>query len=199
MSSKLKVRMPSPAMVVALLALFVAMGGSVYAASQINGTTIKKNSLPGNRIKKDSVTGKQVKESTLGTVPNATNATNATTATNATNATTAATANGPVAWAHVNSSGVVVDGRGITSANIVRPYLDGEFCFKNLGFAFKSLQANVDAKDNGGDLNVTAQVAVGDPIDCNVGPGGAGTQAGVVTGNGGTTLPAVGFFVWFFD
>jgi hypothetical protein len=65
---------PSPAMLVALLALFVAMGGSVYAANKISGKTIKKASLPGNRIKKNSLTGKQVKESTLGTVPKATNA-----------------------------------------------------------------------------------------------------------------------------
>jgi hypothetical protein len=67
--------------VVAVTALFVALGGSVYAGDKINGKTIKKNSEPGNRIKKgstpgnrlkkNSVTGKQVKESTLGTVPRA--------------------------------------------------------------------------------------------------------------------------------
>jgi hypothetical protein len=191
--TKLKVRLPSPAMVVALLALFVAMGGSVYAASKINGTTVKKNSLPGNRIKKNSVTGTQVNESTLGAVSSASNATHATTAD------TANIASGPVAWAHVSSSGAVVDGRGITSANVVRPYSDGEFCFKNLGFAFKSLQANIDAKDDSSSRDITLQVAVGDPGDCNVGPGGAGTQAGVVTGNGSLPLPAAGFFVWFFN
>lgn len=56
---------PSPAMIVALIALFVALGGSVYAANKINGKTIKKGTLPGNRLKPNTVTGKQVKESAL--------------------------------------------------------------------------------------------------------------------------------------
>jgi len=193
MGSRLKIRRPSAAMVVALLALFVAMGGSVYAANKISGKTIAKNSLPGNRIKKDSVTGTQVKESTLGTVPSATNATNATNAVNAT------TASGPVAWAQVSKNGALVAGRGITQANIVEPYGDGEYCFKNLGFAFRSLQANIDARDDSSSLDITLQVAVGDPLDCQVGTGGSGTEAGVVTGNGGSVLPNAGFFVWFFD
>src|SRR6476661_2369823 len=62
-------RLPSPAIVISVIALFVALGGSVYAASNISGKTIKKGSLPGNRLKKNTVTGKQVKESTLGAVP----------------------------------------------------------------------------------------------------------------------------------
>ncbi len=42
---------PSAALVVAFIALFVAAGGSVYAATKISGTQIKKNSIPTNRIK----------------------------------------------------------------------------------------------------------------------------------------------------
>jgi hypothetical protein len=53
-------------MVVALIALFVALGGSGYAA-----ISIKNGSLPGKKLKRNSVTGKQVKESTLKTVPRA--------------------------------------------------------------------------------------------------------------------------------
>ncbi len=64
-------RRPSPAMAVALIALFVALGGSVYAASRINGSSIERRSLPGNRIVKDDVTGAEVRESSLGRVPNA--------------------------------------------------------------------------------------------------------------------------------
>jgi hypothetical protein len=56
-------------MVVALIALFVAMGGSGYAA-----ISIKNGSLPGKKLKRNSVTGKQVKESTLATVRRARNA-----------------------------------------------------------------------------------------------------------------------------
>jgi hypothetical protein len=75
---------PSPAMVVALIALFVALGGSGYAA-----ISIKNGSLPGKKLKRNSVTGKQVKESTLATVPRARSATQAATAANAANAASA--------------------------------------------------------------------------------------------------------------
>lgn len=61
--------------VIACLALFIALGGSVYAAGQISGKQIKKNSLPGNRIKPktipsnrikpNSLSGKQINEATL--------------------------------------------------------------------------------------------------------------------------------------
>jgi len=51
---------------IALIALFVALGGSVYAASnKISGTQIKPKSLPGNRIKARSLTGAQIKARTL--------------------------------------------------------------------------------------------------------------------------------------
>jgi hypothetical protein len=66
---------PSPAMVVALLALFVALGGSGYAAVQFNVKSIKNGTLPGKKLKRNSVTGRQVKESTFGTVPRAQRAT----------------------------------------------------------------------------------------------------------------------------
>jgi hypothetical protein len=53
--------------VVAVLALFLALGGSVYAASshKINGSKIKPRSIPGNRIKRNSLTAAQIKSRTL--------------------------------------------------------------------------------------------------------------------------------------
>jgi hypothetical protein len=63
---------PSPAMVVALVALFVALGGSGYAAVQLNGKNIKNATIAGKKLKRNTVTGRQVRESTLATVPNAT-------------------------------------------------------------------------------------------------------------------------------
>ena len=61
--------------VIACLALFVALGGSVYAAGKISGKQIKQSSLPGNRIKPktvpanrikpNSLAGKQINEQTL--------------------------------------------------------------------------------------------------------------------------------------
>lgn len=51
--------------VVAFVALFVALGGSVYAAGKISGSQIKPNSLPGNRVKAKTLTAKQIKPGTL--------------------------------------------------------------------------------------------------------------------------------------
>jgi hypothetical protein len=53
--------------VIAVLALFLALGGSVYAASskKIEGTKIKAKSIPGNRIKPSSLTAAQIKAKTL--------------------------------------------------------------------------------------------------------------------------------------
>jgi hypothetical protein len=47
--------------VVACLALFMALGGTVYAAGKINGKQIKPSSIPGNRLKASSVATKQLK------------------------------------------------------------------------------------------------------------------------------------------
>lgn len=51
--------------VVACLALFIALGGSVYAAGKINGKQIKANSLPGNRLKPKSIAANRIKPKTL--------------------------------------------------------------------------------------------------------------------------------------
>jgi hypothetical protein len=51
--------------VVAFIALFVAMGGSVYAAGKLSGTQITAGSLPGNRVKAKSLTAKQIKPKSL--------------------------------------------------------------------------------------------------------------------------------------
>jgi hypothetical protein len=52
--------------VVAVVALFLALGGSVYAASdKISGSQIKPKSLPGNRVKPGSLTATQIKAGTI--------------------------------------------------------------------------------------------------------------------------------------
>jgi hypothetical protein len=99
-----KSRRPSPALVIAIVALFVALGGTGYAASQINGKSLKNNSVPGKKLKNktvaagkvkpDTLTGAQIQESTLGTVPSASTAASAANATNAANAANANTLGG---------------------------------------------------------------------------------------------------------
>lgn len=51
--------------VVAAIALFIALGGTVYAAGKINGKQVKPNSLPGNRIKPKTITANRIKPKTL--------------------------------------------------------------------------------------------------------------------------------------
>lgn len=96
----------SPALVIASIALFAALGGSVYAAKKtkkLDGRTIKVKSLPGNRLAPgsvpanrlkpgtipaaalapQSVTGTQIDAATLGQVPSAAHAVHADSATDA--------------------------------------------------------------------------------------------------------------------
>jgi len=93
MSKKFR-RSPSPALVISIVALFLAASGSAIAASKLvsGNKLIKVNSLSGNRLKTGSVTGKQIKASTLGKVPSAAKADTANTATSALTAGTATTA-----------------------------------------------------------------------------------------------------------
>jgi hypothetical protein len=99
---------PSPSMVVALAALFVALGGSAYAALVITGHNVRNGSLTGADIKNNSLASKDVKHNSLGgvaiaesklkTVPGA------------------AQADGLARWAVVSASGQLVRGRNVTSA-----------------------------------------------------------------------------------
>jgi hypothetical protein len=62
---------PSPSMAVALLALFVALGGTGYAASKVNGRNIVNRSISGAKIKRNTLGGAEIRESRLGKVPSA--------------------------------------------------------------------------------------------------------------------------------
>lgn len=62
-------RRPSPAMVVALTALVVALAGTAYAAQTINGNAIQKQTIGGGKLKQKTLTGFQINTNKLGTVP----------------------------------------------------------------------------------------------------------------------------------
>ena len=117
-------RLPSPAFAVAALALFVALGGTVYAAqkAKLNGRAVKVKSLPGNRLMPGSVaanrlkpgvlsalgqhsgpiTGAEINELSLGQVPDAAHAETADTAQSAVDAQTALNAVNAVTASKVN-------------------------------------------------------------------------------------------------
>jgi hypothetical protein len=106
MSRILRRVIPSPAMIVALIALVMSLGGSAYALV-ITGKSIRNNTVTGKDIRNRSLTGSEVrenrlgggaiKESSLGTVPTAV---------------VAASAGGVDMWAVVNSNGILVRGKG---------------------------------------------------------------------------------------
>src|SRR3954469_13789797 len=52
--------------VVATLALFVALGGSSYAAVTLTGRNIKDSSLTGRDVKDKSLTGRDVRNGSIG-------------------------------------------------------------------------------------------------------------------------------------
>lgn len=119
-------RLPSPALAISVLALFMALGGTVYAAKagKINGRAVKVKSLPGNRVALRSIppnrlkpgalqtavagleaspiTGAEVDELSLGQVPEAAHALSADTAQSAVDAQTALNAVNAITAQKVN-------------------------------------------------------------------------------------------------
>ena len=86
-------RRPSAPLVISVIALFAALGGTSYAAAKITGKEIAKKTikggnvatktLSGKKMKLDTLGGDQIDESKLGSVPNADHATAADSAGNA--------------------------------------------------------------------------------------------------------------------
>lgn len=224
-------RRPSPAMGVALVALFISLSGVSYGVAtgfidsreiknetilskDIRNSTLRTQDLRNNEVRGfdirnstirsadvalNALTGADVDESKLGKVAAATSADKAATATTADKATTADQGLSPVAFARVSPSGDVVEAssRAVADANVTREKL-ASFCFRGLGFAFKSAQVTVDygAADSSG-ANEIAQVALDNPKgDC----AGASAQLEVVTADVDTkTLKPHGFFIWFYN
>jgi hypothetical protein len=98
--------------VVATLALFVALGGTGYAASQITSRDVKNRSLKGGDLKKNTVTGTEIRESRLGRVPAADNAVTADVSKTAGSATTAGSA-GVADVANVANDAQQLAGQGV--------------------------------------------------------------------------------------
>jgi hypothetical protein len=99
--------LPSPAMIVAVTALVMSLGGSAYALvitgkSIKNGTIttkdVRNRSLSGSDVRPDGIGGGAIKESSLGPVP------------------TAFLAAGGTRFAVVNAGGQAVRGRDVSSA-----------------------------------------------------------------------------------
>ncbi len=86
----MKISRPSPAMIVALIALFAALSGSAYAAlgkntvgskqlkaKAVTTGKIANNAINSAKVAQGSLTGEDINVGALGTVPNATSAASA--------------------------------------------------------------------------------------------------------------------------
>jgi len=106
MARRLRGLLPSPAMVVALTALVMSLGGSAYALvitgkqikdGTVTGKDIRNRSLTGNDVARDRLGGGAIKESTLGVVP------------------AALVAHGAARFAVVDGGGLLRRGRDVSS------------------------------------------------------------------------------------
>lgn len=102
-----RLRLPSPALVIAVVALFLSVGGSAYGLivtgrsiknGTVTGADIKNRSLASRDMKRDSLGGVAIRESRLGPVPSA------------------GTTEGVNHMAVVTGAGVLARGRGVSSA-----------------------------------------------------------------------------------
>ena len=109
MSRNLRRLIPSPAMIVAVVALVMSLGGSAYALvitgksirnGSVTNKDIRNHTLTGNDVRRDRLGGGAIRESSLGPVSNAGSAV------------TAGTAAGLTHWAVVSGDGRFVRGRG---------------------------------------------------------------------------------------
>lgn len=117
--SKARLSRPSPAVIMSVVALFVALGGTSYAAFRLppgsvgtkqlaNGAVttpkIKDRAINASKVARHSLVGGDINVGTLGNVPSASNAAHATAADRATTA-VAASALGSVAYRVDTSAG----------------------------------------------------------------------------------------------
>lgn len=128
--TSLRPRKPSASMIVALIALFVALGGSSYAAvtlakNSVGSKQLKKNAVTTKKIKKHAVTASKINPAGL-TVPNATNA------------------------GHANSAGAV-DGSNITSVKVTPATSTTATIFSGDGLTLTAVC------DSSGQIGITAQ------------------------------------------
>ena len=140
MRSKLTPRRPSPAFVIAIVALFAAMGGTGYAAATditvksiknntVSTSDLKNNDVRGKDVRTNTLTGSDIAESSLGKVPSsgkADSATSADTAANAANAGNSAQLGGKSLrgiqqWVLVTTGGTVAKSSGDVSVTKLAP------------------------------------------------------------------------------
>ena len=206
-------RMPSPAMGVALAALFVALGGTTYAAvslpaNSVGTVQLKNSAVTGAKVKDASITGADIRLATLGTVPLAAHAKRADTAgtadaaahaTAADSATHATTADLATRAATADAAGTAYT----THFENAVPLAGTPKVVSTLNLPAGSYvlvaKEQIDTQNNG-DI-VECDLGAGTDIDRSFGQGGASHQSQILANNvvhafpvaGAATLSCTGF------
>jgi hypothetical protein len=110
--SRIRPSLPSPALVIALVALFVSLGGVAYGVATIGTSDIKNQAVTSKKIRNGTIRSRDVRRNSLG--PRAI-AEGKLRVGFAANAGSAGTANGLSHFAVVGANGVLARGRGLAS------------------------------------------------------------------------------------
>jgi hypothetical protein len=199
--------------VMATIAVFVALGGSGYAATKINGKNIKNKSIAGKKLKNRTITrgkvkkntlgGSEIAESRLGQVGDAKLADDATHAGQADNATRAGTADDAGAIDGIDSSafarrsdgtGFLVASPGWTTSSgaLTRTAFTGQTFFQSSGTtdAVLSLPLSYPTRSNGRPLGITSVRLCRSTTNATITSYGISTGSGDSPANGGDAIPA---------
>jgi hypothetical protein len=163
---KFRLKAPSPALVVATVALVVAMAGTGYAAFKVGTKNIKNGAVTTKKLHNGAVTTKKIKDGAV----------------------TAAKLDlggaSPAAFARVSAAGALDTANSRNVGSVTPGAIAGYYCLRGIPFTPRGGQATVDYKAS---ANQFAQFALGTVGGCP-----AGTQAFVSTRN---PVSAAGFFV----
>ncbi len=170
---------PSPALVISLVALFVALGGTSYAISSIPNNSVgtkqlKRSAVTTQKIHKHAVTASKINTAGL-TAPHAG---------------TARIGDSPAAWAEVSKTGKILASRGVSASNITVKF-GNTYCFSGLSVRVKSATVTPDFGPKLGP-GYGAELAVPASSDC------PGAQAEVAPWKGKIDV-AASFFIQFFS
>ena len=186
---------------IAYLALFVALGGTTYAATGGNFILGQPNSASSTtsltRTGANTAKGLQVTNTSTGTGATALGLTVASghppftvnSATRVPNLT--ATSANPIAWARISAAGAIKASKGMPSATVTNPQ-QGVYCLRGLGFAFQGAQVTIDFDQATG--QIAPQFGNGVPSTCS--PDAAAYVATVGSDDQGHNA---GFFISFFN
>ena len=208
---------PSHTTVAAYMALFVALGGTSYAA-----VTLPKNSVGGKQIKRNAVSSSKVKNGSLklgdfgaGQVPAGPRGAQGlqglqgpagASGLNGADGTAAA-------FARVGSGGVLDNGTPVQNKNVVQANVQhdggaatatttgpGVYCFGGLPFTPRSAVVTADSAGAVGTTNMIASVSVqrgANLNQCNAGHQQARVSILAVNETTAPTLTNHGFYIWF--